>query len=451
MNPAAPPASPEAHATDGGAAARTTSLLVIRSGIVAFVVTALVAQVVPLSIDVFGGGLALSTALKLGWFYELAFHRVAIDVTGSGGVTGRLSVALLSGTGFAMWVLFRAGRAAARRAGTSLRARVLAGAMVGPVYALPIVVVTSLVRLRLGTGGVFAPETVRLHGVVWQAFVIPALLGMSAGSAGGAMGSLPRGTRAYAWLVGGWRGLLYALGLAAIGILVLAAVRPEGTATYARVVSSNGPRVALLLLGHHALLLPNQSFFVLGPSMGGCTELVGSDTTIPLICPGRLPVLDSPALLDDLARVVGGSGPTAIGTISDRPMPAGYWAFVLVPAIATVAAGRYAGAGVSGRVRLREALVRGAGSGVVFALLVGVGAWMAGAVLSVRAADGSGTASLALGPRPAPAALLALAWGVVGGALGASIRRQDEGTPVPVEPDAPVPPTRPRCSAFRVG
>jgi hypothetical protein len=240
--------------------------------------------------------------------------------------------------------------------------------------------------------------------------------------------------------VGGWRGLLYALGLAAIGVLVLAAVRPEGTATYARAVSSNGSRVALLLLGQHALVLPNQSLFVLGASMGGCAELTGSDRTIPLICPGRLPVLDSPALLDDIARVVGGSGPTASGTIPYRPMPAGYWAFVLVPAIAALGAGRYAGAGASGPVRLREALVRGAGAGVVFAFLVGAGAWMASAALSVRAANGSGTASLRLGTGLAPTALLALAWGVVGGALGASIHRHDEGTPLPVEPDAPVPP-----------
>jgi hypothetical protein len=412
----------------------------IRGGLVAFVSTALAAQIVPASIVVLGGGLSLSTALKLGWLYELAFHRVAIDVTGSGGVTGRVSVAFLSGTGFAMWVLFRAGRTAARRAGPSLRARVLAGAMVGPAYAIPIAIITSLVRLRLHTGGVLVPETVGFHGVVWQAFVFPALLGVAAGGAGGVMGSLPRGSREHAWLVGGWRGLLGALGLAAIGVLMLAAVRPQGTATYARIVSSNGPRVALLLLGHHALLLPNQSLFVLGPSMGGCTELMGPDTTVPLICEGRLAVLASPALLDDIARVVGGSGPTTTGTIPDRPMPAGYWAFVLVPAFATLAAGRYAGAGLPGHVRLREALIRGAGAGVVFAVLVGVGTWMAGAALNVRTVDGSGTVSLTLGPRPAPTALLALAWGMVGGALGASIRRQEEGTPVPVEPEAPVPP-----------
>ena len=65
---------------------------------------------------------------------------------------------------------------------------------------------------------------------------------------------------------------------------------------------------------------------------------------------------------------------------------------------------------------------------------------MATATLSVRSATGSAPTSLSLGPRPLPTAALALAWGVVGGVLGATIRRQDEGTPVPVEPEEPVPP-----------
>ena len=436
MNPAAPP---EARAPESDPGARKVWLVAARAGLVAFVFTSMAAQIVPAAIEVFGGGLALSTALKLGWFYELSFHRIAIDLTGSSGVTGRVSVAFLSGTGFAIWALFRAGRAAARDVGPSLRARALAGAMVGPVYALPIVVITSLVRLQLDTGGVIVPGSVRLHGVVWQAFVYPALIGIAAGGSGGAVGSLARSSRARACLVGGWRGLLGALGLAAVGLLVLAGVRPQGTATYARVVSSNGPRVALLVLSHHALLLPNQSIFVLGPSMGGCTELVGSEATFPLLCPGRLPALELPDLGAEISRV-SGSDPTTLAPVTDRPMPPGYWAFVLAPALATLAIGRYAGGGTPGRTRRREALARGAGAGVVFAVLVGIGTWLASTELFVRAADGSVVLSLTLGPRPLPTAMLALAWGVVGGALGASIRPQDEGTPVPDEPDEPVPP-----------
>ena len=305
MIPAAPPVPPEAHIAERGPRFRSAWSTAVKGGLLAFVATAIAAQIVPLSIEVFGGGLALSTALKLGWFYELAFHKVAIDVTGAGGATGRISLAFLSGTVFAIWALFRAGRAAARRAGPSVGARVLAGSMVGPVYALPIVIITSFLRLQLHTGGPLAPETVGFRGVVWQAFALPALLGIGAGGAAGALEAWSRDSRGHAWLVGGWRGLLGALGLAAIGMLVLAAGRPQGTASYARAVSSNGPRVAALLLGHHALLLPNQSFFVLAPSMGGCTELSGPKASIPLLCPGRLPNLGSPDILDDIARIDG--------------------------------------------------------------------------------------------------------------------------------------------------
>jgi xanthine/uracil/vitamin C permease (AzgA family) len=119
-------------------------------------------------------------------------------------------------------------------------------------------------------------------------------------------------------------------------------------------------------------------------------------------------------------------------------MPAGYWMFVLVPAVATFSGGRSAGSGGSGA---RESLVRGAGAGVAFAVLVGVGSWLASAELVLHAVETPGTTVLTLGPRPLPTALLALAWGVVGGVLGATTRRQEEGTPVPVEPDEPVPPS----------
>ena len=272
---------------------------------------------------------------------------------------------------------------------------------------------------------------------MWQAFVFPALLGVASGAAGGAVGWLPRGSRVRASLVGGWRALLGAIGLAAIGVLVLAAVRPEGTAAYARAVSSNGPRVAALALGHHALLLPNQSFFVLAPSMGGCVELAGSTRAISVVCPGRLPILDVPVLLDDIARAEGADATTS----ATRPMPPAYWLFLLVPAIATFAAGRHAAAAAPAGSGPRGALVRGVGSGVVFAILVGAGTWMASPSLVVRSAGGSTAMSLTLGPRPVPTALLALAWGVIGGSLGAVTRRQVEGTPVPVEPEEPVPPS----------
>ncbi len=443
MNPPAPPASPEASAaptdglrTDMPGGLRAAIPVAIKGGLGAFAIVALTAQAVPALIDVFGGGLAFPTALKLGWFYELAFHRVGIDITATGGATARLSVAFLAGTGLALYLLYRAGRAAAGSVGPVIHDRVFAATIVGLAYALPIALITAFVRLRLDPGVAFLPGSVRLQGVVWQAFVFPALLGIAAAAAGGAVGSMPRGSRVCAWLIGGWRMTLGALGLALIGLLMLTALRPQGLATYTRAVSADGPRVALLLLGHHALLLPDQSFLVLAPSMGGCASLRGPAATLSLICPGTLPVLDPPALLDDLARVRG----SARAPSASRSMPAGYGAFLLVPLLATLTGGRWVAASVTGAT---ERLRRAVGAGVVFAALVGVGTWMASVDVIVGGANAAGTSSFTLGARPVPTALLALAWGLVGGSVGAFAlgRRQDEGTPVPVEPDEPAPPS----------
>jgi hypothetical protein len=441
VNTGAPPAPPEAHVGDDGTGLRAALAVAIRGGLLAFVATAAVAQIPALAIEVFGGGLALSTALKLGWFYELAFHRVGILVSGESGFEAHLSVAFLTGTAVVVWMLFRAGRAAgAAASASSVRSHVLAGALVGPVYALPIAVISGLVGVQLATGGTFVSGTVRFEGVVWQALVFPAVLGVVAGGAGGAMGSLPADARVRAWLIGGWRMLLTALGLAAVGVLVLAALRPEGLATYSRAVSANGPRSAALLVGHHALLLPNQSFLVIAPSMGGCTSLSGPGGAVPLLCPGTLPALDDPGLVPAVAR--GDVARTPAPDVPTRPMPPGYWAFLLVPAIATVGGGRWAARTWRGRSGGRERALRGAGAGVVFALLMGAGTWMASIDVGLTLNATSTPTSFTLGASPFGTASLALAWGVIGGALGAWLfGGQVEGTPVPVDPDEPVPPS----------
>jgi len=439
VNVGAPPAPPEAHVGEDGTGLTAALPAAVRGGLLVFLATAVAAQIIPLLIELFGGGLALGTALKLGWFYELAFHRIGIVVSGTDAFEAHLSVAFLTGTAFALWLLFRAGRSAgAATSSSSVRTRVLAGAMVGPVYALPIVVVSALIQVQLSTGGALVPGTVRFEGIVWQAFVYPALLGAVAGGVGAALGVLPADARVAVWLIGGWRMLLAALGLAAVGILLLAAVRPQGLATYTRVVSANGTRSTLLLVGHHALMLPNQSFLVVAPSMGGCTSLAGPGGTLPLVCPGTLPALDDPALVPSVARAGDAPAPDP----PTRSMPTGYWSFLLVPAIATLGAGRWAGRTWRGRSGGRERALRGAGAGVVFAVLVGAGTWMAGVDVGLKLNDTSMPTSFALGASPLETTLLALAWGMIGGALGAwLLGDQDEGTPVPVEPDEPVPPS----------
>ena len=200
VNPPAPPASPEASVTPPdrmgsapGVGLRAAIPVGIKGGLAACAIVALAGQAAPLLIDLFGGGLALPTALKIGWFYELAFHRVGIDITAANGGTTRLSVAFLAGTGLALLLLYRAGRAAAGRAGPVFRDRASAVAIVGLSYALPIAVVTAFVRLRLAPGLAFLPETVRIQGVVWQSFVFPALLGIAAAGAGSTLASVLAG------------------------------------------------------------------------------------------------------------------------------------------------------------------------------------------------------------------------------------------------------------------
>ena len=240
--------------------------------------------------------------------------------------------------------------------------RALAGAMVGPVYALPIVVITSLVRLQLPAGGDFVPEYGSSSaGCVWQAFVFPALLGIAAGGCrrGHGLARSPD-ARAHAWLVGGWRAAARPRsGSAAVGVLVLAAVRPQGLATYTRVVSSNGPRPPLLLLGHHALVLPNQSFFVLGALDGRMHVALGTWRDDPVALPGPAadPRVARPVL--DGARACDERRSAGRRTIADRPMPPATGRSCWSPRSRRVAAGRYAGRTWRGRLRL----TRGARAG----------------------------------------------------------------------------------------
>lgn len=403
---------------------RRAAPVALRRGLLAFAIVTLAGQLFVATIDLFGGGLALSTTWSLGWLYTLAFHRVGLDVVvvgdaaGATGTTYGVSIALLTGTGLALWLLYRGGLAAAERAGSSMSSRVLAGVLVAPAYAVPIALITSVTHLQLRGGGGLLPDVVRVQGVVWQALALPAGLAIVAGGLGGAVGTLSEASRPYRWLVGGLRMLLLALGLAFVGILALSAVRPEGLAAYVRGLSANGARIGLLLAGNHALLLPNQSFLVLAPAMGGCVGLRGSAATVPLVCPGRLPVLGVASVSADIAAA-GSGGPVP----ASRSMPAGYWAFAIVPAVVTVAGGRWASAGIE---RVRDRLTNAVGAGVVFGLLVGTGAWASGVEVGKVERITFGAPAFATG-------LLALAWGVAGGTIGALLPRAQEA-PGPAEP-----------------
>jgi hypothetical protein len=99
----------------------------------------------------------------------------------------------------------------------------------------------------------------------------------------------------------------------------------------------------------------------------------------------------------------------------------------LVPAVATIWGGRSAASRVE---RPEDRLAAGVASGVVFALLIGAASWLAGVTLRLES-------SVTLGPRPLLSVMLALAWGVAGGVVGALLARRQ----LPVVPeDEPAPP-----------
>ena len=420
MNAEAPP-SPVAAPIAGAQPAFPWASALTR-GLLAFLTVALVGQLIAFAMGLVRGGLATSTIAKLGWFYALAFHRVPIEVGGSTSAGYRISVAFLTGTGFAAWVLYRQGCALGGRVGGSARRAALAGAAIAPTYAIAFALLTLVVKLDLGAGfALLGPTGIRVQGVAVQSLVLPLLLAAGAGSAGGLIAALPSESWIRVAAVGGWRMFCVALGLALVGLLVLATVRPAGLATYARAMMGHGLGTDVLLLGHQALLLPNQSLFVLVPSMGGCVGVHGTDFWYPLVCPGHLTRLEDafiPPFANPSVPVVGTPFPS-------RSLPIAYALFLLAPLVATVWTGRAIRRAADVQTWSRALI----GAGAVFAVCVGVGSWLAG--ITVR--NTSPPQSITFGVRVLPTVLIALAWGLGGGAIGGLLARR-QGAVDPVGP-----------------
>lgn len=218
-----------------------------------------------------------------------------------------------------------------------------------------------------------------------------------------------------------------ALGLAIVGLLVLAAVRPAGLASYARVMMGHGLGTDALLLGHQALLLPNQALFVLVPSMGGCVGLHGADFWYPIVCPGHLPRLE-----DGIPLYVNPSGHGFIGFLSPSPsrsMPIAYALFMLVPLVATVWTGRAIRSVASDPAVWIGTVI---GAGAVFAVCVGVGSWLAS--ITLTNASPPQPSSVTLGATILPTVLIALAWGLGGGVIGGLLPRRQDAVPAAPPP-----------------
>ena len=381
---------------------------------------------------------SVGTFARLGWFYFDWFHHIALSASvpnisipdtggllpGGASVRAHLGLALMLGTFLAIWLLYGAGKAVADRAEGGGLARALHGLKVAPVYALPCLLVSLLVKLDItAPSDAFASGSVEVKSSAAQSFLIPLLIAAAAGAAGGLRSGryelLTRGSwgrRVSGAFAGGFRMLALGIVLSFVGLLVLAVVHPDATRAYFRTVSEPPVDETALIIGHHVLVLPNQSMWVLVPAMGGCDGVYGSGESSPFLCYWKYPRQVS----------VSTSGGSPVSVLSGLPQvrteygsaPTGYFLFLLVPAISVLLGGRHA---VRKRATFRyEAAALGAAAGVVFAILVAVASWFASLSVGVSGdiAGVSSDFSARIGPDVLIGGLIALGWGIVGGAAG---------------------------------
>ena len=317
--------------------------------------------------------MSFAGALRIGALYLGPFHHVALVIEGDldvdvsrlpgsstpigGSATVELGVALLAVTALAVWLLFRAGRASG--SGDGPGARALSGSAVALGYAPPVLLVALLVRFEEPVElGSFVTGGVRVSMSVWQALVFPLAIAAIAGAFGGLWSWVrsagerppadpdPRGAR---------RGVADVP--ARSRALVPGAVR-------------GGDRAARRARGHGdtvdgALLLDRVRATGAGrrdprpsrwrsrrtrrcgrscPPSEGATWCGGASVRSSCATDGSPPV--SPRT----------------GTCRSGTRPAGYLAFLLVPAVATIVGGRWAGSTAEGAGTSGAAI--GAASGV---------------------------------------------------------------------------------------
>jgi hypothetical protein len=409
----------------------------IARGALAFLVMVALGQAIAFgAYAVAGVSTAISTVARIGGVYFELFHRVGIEVSDSnpggsavagrtvGGISFTISIGLLLATILAVFLLYRAGRAVADRAGGPMLTRVVHGMKPAVFYGLLALAFSFLIRFHipvpagtLALGGQFDVQPSILGAFLW-----PFLIALVAGAAGGlrsasASGEVsePWGRRTIGIWSGGVRMLILGLVLSFVGLLVLAALDPTTTAGYFRGAFNAGPARGTVLVGHHVLVSPNQSMWVLIPAMGGSVKLSVAGTEVELLSYAHFPQSVS---LSGATSTFGTPTPSVQGGTA----PAGYFLFLLVPLLSVLIGGR--AAAVRGQARARpEAVMLGALAGVVFGVLVAVVGLMStigiGATIDVSGFHTGGSGYL--GPDALVGGLLALVWGCAGGALGGLI------------------------------
>ena len=388
-------------------------------GGLAFAATVALGQAVALAVNLAQGrGMSAGTVAKMGWLYFGWFQHATVT-TRLTDLTADVGLAMMLGTFLAIAMLYRGGRLVADRAGGSGVARVLHGMKVAPAYAIPAFVVSGLVIIDVPiprNGLVAGSLQTRPWDLSW--LLLPLLIAVVAGAAGGLRSARhellsrdPWGRRVAGAVAGGLRMFVLGLVLSFVGLVVLAAVRPSGSRTYFEIISGPPTGQPTVAVANHVLLLPNQSMWVLVPAMGGCDGLHRGDVSASFLCYSKVPSGVS-------VTPQGRSSGTPVVRAGFEPAPSGYLLFLLVPALSVVLGGRHA---ARKRARLKwEAVGVGAASGVVFAVLVALGSWLASVSVAITSSTGSipNDATVLIGPGVWIAGLLGFAWGVVGGGLG---------------------------------
>ena len=364
---------------------------------------------------------SIASTARFGGFVFYAFHHVGLRFGGAafGGIGANVTVALamLTGTLVALWLLALTGRAIANRAGGSSVARGIQGAKVALPYAalcFGLAFVDRVPQSQASTGFPAAHPSY-VGAVLW-----PLGLAAVAGFLGGFRSAAPTGVMATPWgmrlraaAAGGTWMVAVGLILSFVGLMLLTPFAPDVARDYFRPFDQSFLRGASVILGT-LLVLPNMAAWVLFPAMGSCLEVSGGvfgfGGSFCFLSYSQFPTTQAIA---------------GIATPSPNlpSPPSGYFLFLLAPLVAVLVGGaiaaRRAGAGTK-----QEAAGVGALAGLAYALLA-----LAVAVLSTITAKASsfgqafpgapGAIHARVGPALASTFLVALLWGVVGGAIGA--------------------------------
>jgi hypothetical protein len=393
------PAPPRVGGALAGAAG--TAVRAAAGGLLAFAALLASGQVLGLALSLLLRGVDLGRGAEAGLLVSLAAVRseIVVMVAPSFPASTVLPEATIRGElvpmaltlGF-MWMAARAGRRAAR---TWPGAPALARALVAATgAAVPVGVGAALAASLVSLS--FPGLRLTLAVDAASAAIWSGLLAAVAAGTGAALESA-RGRLAADMIRGGVTAYVSALALVIVGVLVIATLEPNATRTYVDGLRGLGPAGAAWF-GAHVLSLPTQSALLLVPAAGSCLDVAVAGSTAVRLCPWNIDAISS------LANAVLPSDPLELSP--------SWWILLAVPPISAAIGGRRAGA----RHARSAAIGRGAGSGVVFAMLAMFGAMFA----SVRVAIPSLTGWLPLEVRVwslGAAGLLCL-WGISGGAIG---------------------------------